>query len=67
MRKILVVYYWYAKHGYGYGNSCLTVSFGTPTIENIRKIESKICDDMCYSKVITLNIIDIADESEDRE
>ena len=67
MRKKLVAYYWYAKHGYGYGNSEITVNFDVPTIENIREIEHKICESLCYNQVIVLNVIELANEREDTE
>ena len=67
MREKLVAYFWCAKHGHGYGNSEITVNFDVPTIENIREIEHKICESLCYKQVIVLNIIDLAKGNEEGE
>ena len=67
MKRILVVYYYMAKHGYGYGNSDITVNFDNPTIEDIREIEHQICESLHYAQVVVLNIIELAKESGDTE
>ena len=67
MKQILIVYRYYSKYGSGLGNVDVTVSFDSPSIKDVREIERKICEAYHYDKVVVLNVIELAEESEDKE
>jgi hypothetical protein len=64
--KILVVYHWSHKYGYGFGNTDATVSNDVLSIEDIREIERQICEANSFAKVVVLNIVELG-KSEDSQ
>lgn len=66
-KQILVVYHWRRKRQRGVGNVDCTVDGDTHTISGIRDIERQICEKFNFDNVVVLNIIDLAEESEDTE
>lgn len=66
-RQILVVYHWKRKKECGVGNVDCTVVGDGQTISGIRDIERQIREKFNFDNVIVLNIIELAEESEDTE
>jgi hypothetical protein len=66
-KKILVGYYWKKGYQHGYGNVDCTVKGDAFGMKEIRDIERQICEAHHYGSVVLLNIIELAEESEDTE
>jgi hypothetical protein len=66
-KKILVVYHWTKGYQHGYGNVSCTDEGDAFGMEEIREIERQICEAQHYGSVVLLNIIELAEESEDTE
>ena len=68
MRKILIVYNWASKNAHGFGNVSATCEYEeAPSIKNIREMERQIREKANYDNVVIVNIIELAEESEDTE
>lgn len=67
MKQILVVYSYASKYGHGFGNVDFSFDGNIPTINAIREIERQISEKYCLGNVVVLNIIELAEESEDTE
>lgn len=65
-KQILVVYHWRRKRERGVGNVDCTVD-GDIIMSSIRDMERQIREKFNFDNVVILNIIDLAEESEDTE
>lgn len=66
-KKFLVVYYWKKGYQHGYGNVNCTGEGNAFGMKEIRDIERQICEAHHYGSVVLLNIIKLAEESEETE